>query len=219
MKKILFTLLLPVYGVIAYAQPGNASIDMRPFLFGKFIDGVVLMKSGVVEKLPLNYNTSNQSIFFIKDGQYMQVTAPETIDTVYIQQKRFVPADGSFYEVIATAPAAALYISYTGKSRPLTATTGHDGTSKQTNNQVSNTVSDVYANRNYKGSYQVDISKHFWLVRNNTLHKVDTKKQLLKLFPGSTKAAIENYIATNEINFTNELDMIKLFTFCNSQQG
>lgn len=217
-KAIFFLLFLQLFSCALYAQSEKAAIDLKPFLFGKFIDGMVLMKSGVMENLPLNYNTDNQSIFFIKDDQYMEVTGLETIDTVYIQQKRFVPVRNAFYEVIANAPSATLYISYTNKARPMVATTDHSGTTKQANNQVSNTVSDVYVSRNFKGNYTIEISKHFWLEKNNALHKIDNQKQLLKLYPSDEREAIENYITSNAINFNNEMDMIKLFRFCNSQR-
>ena len=216
-KQLLFVLLISTLPIANFAQSEKDPINLKPFLFGKFIEGVVLLKNGVIEKVPLNYNTDNQSVYFVKDGQYMQVTGLETIDTVYIQHKRFVPVKNAFYEVVAFAPAAALYMTYTNKPRPMVATTDHSGTTKQNSNAVSNTVSDVYVNRNFKGQYDVEVLKHFWMEKNGKMHRIDNKKQFVKLYSSGAKDTIENYIASHAVNFNNATDVVQLFYYCNSQ--
>lgn len=86
MRKAFFLLLLGslVLSDVTHAQSVNDSINAKPLLFESFLTGAVLMKSGQVEKAPLNYNTDDQSIVFIKNGKYMVIDDLDKIDTVHL---------------------------------------------------------------------------------------------------------------------------------------
>ena len=83
----------------------------KTFLYNQFKDGFVLMKSGVVEDAPLNYNTENQSIYFIKNEKQMMLTGLEEIDTIYLQNKKFVPVKSNFYEVVTVPVVLPLILT------------------------------------------------------------------------------------------------------------
>lgn len=139
------------------------------------------MKSGRMEKAPMDYNAKHQSINFVSAGQYYTLIGLEDIDTIYISPKRFVPVKNDIYEFVNVFDkSAALLVLYTTHTRPLIATTDHNGTNKQVNNQVSNAVSDVYVSRNYKGNSAIEIQRHFWIKIGQTLFKADTKSTIAK---------------------------------------
>lgn len=217
MKKTYLLVLLCIFSFSIYAQSVNDSVDKKLFLFEEFIEGAVRMKSGTVEHASLNYNTDNQNIVFIKDGQYMVIADLEAVDTIYLQQKKFVPLDKAIYQVVSEARPVALLVSYTHRIKPYVATTDKNGTSKQIANQISNTVSDVYVNRIFKGNYMVEILKHYWFAKNGKTYKANSKRRFLNSLPSSQRKAIENYITENSLNFTIESDLIRFVNFCNSE--
>lgn len=218
-KKIVFLSFIASFPFAIHGQ-GVQNIDSSKYkalLFERFIEGYVLLKSGAVEQVPLNYNTNDQNIYFISDGKYMVLSDLESVDTIFLQNKKFIPFKGTIYEVIADpVSSAAVYVSYTNKQRPLVATADHNGSSRQTSNQVSNTVSDVYANGLSKPK-AVEIQKHYWFEKNKKMYKADNEKQVTKIFPARS-AAIEKFIQENNINFIIDGDMLKLASFCNARK-
>jgi hypothetical protein len=174
------------------------------------------MKSGVVEQASLNYNTENQSIVFIKDGKYLTLTGLESVDTIYVDDKKFIPFREHIYEVATPAEEIPLLVTYSNKVKPIVATVDHTGGNKQVGSQVSNTLSDNYLNRSYRGNFQVEFVRHFILRKRYAFYKVNNERQLLKVFP-ENEGAISKYIDENNVNFSSLLDMISLVVFCNEQ--
>lgn len=190
------------------------SSEFKSLLFSNFVDGVVLMKSKKIEKAPLNYNATHQSINFISTGKYYTLTGLDDVDTIYIQPKKFIPVKNDVYEVINVFnKSTSLLASYTTHTRPLVATSDHNGTNKQVDNQVSNTVSDVYVSRNFKGNNTIELQKHFWIKIGETLYRADTKAQIRKAFPTKSKEEIDNYINSNNLNLMVNENMISLIEF------
>jgi hypothetical protein len=219
MRKAFFLLLLVnlVLSDVTHAQSVNDSINAKPLLFESFLTGAVLMKSGQVEKAPLNYNTDDQSIVFIKNGKYMVIDDLDKIDTVYLQHKKFVPVNNSMYQVVTDNGEVTLLVSYSNRIKPLVATTDHAGSSKKDISQVSNTVTDVYTNKLYRGNYLVEIKKTYWFKKNDKLYKVSPKKQFVNSFPSQARLAVEKYIADNKVNFAYEPDLVDLVDYCNEK--
>lgn len=213
-KYFLFWALL--FSGSGYSQSVKDSVQLRTLLFNHFIEGVVLMKSGAIEKAPLNYNTDNQGIVFIKDDQYMALTELETVDTIYIDDKKFVPVKQAIYEVVTPSEEIPLFVSYTNKIRPIVATADHNGGSKQAGSQVSNTVSDTYVNRTFRGNYSVEFIRHFLLKKKYSFYKISNEKQVIKVFP-ENEIAIQKFISENQTNFSSLSDIVNLVIFCNEQ--
>jgi hypothetical protein len=217
MKRIIFILLILMLPLLNFGQSIKDSLSFqKTLLYNQFINGSVLMKSGAIENASLNYNTENQAIVFIKDSRYMIMTGTELVDTIYIGDKKFVPAANIICEVVATGPIA-LYLSYHNHPRPVQATTDYNGTSRKESNQVSNTVTDVYATKLFRGNYNVEILKNYWLKMDDKFHKANTIKQFLKPFSSDKRSAIEKYVETDHIDFNKESDLIKLVGFCNEK--
>lgn len=216
MRKILCFVFSGFLVLPAVAQSAD-STRFKMLLFDRFSEGRVLMKSGRTEKALFNYNTDDQSLVFQHGDAYMTLVGLEEIDTIYLQQKKFIPLENKILEVLPQPGPALLYATYSGKTRPLVATTDHNGSAQRNANEVSNTITDVYARRNFKGQYEVEIQKQYWIRNGNTLARANTKNQLLKLFPRKSKTAVENYMASQRINLQNEADLIRLVRFCSQQ--
>lgn len=200
-----------------YAQSANdTSIRRQSMVFDQFIDGKVLLKSGALSEAPLNYLSTDQSILFKKEDVMYTLTDLNSIDTIYISGRKFVPFNNIVYEVVSNIGKVALLVSYKSRLKPLIATVDHTGSSKQSINVVSNTVSDVYLTRMYKGNYAVEIVKHYWLKNYTKVNKAYRLKDFLNTFKESSHQAISNFEKANHINYSLESDLIKLLNFCNS---
>ncbi len=216
MRRLFLVMILLAIGIGAMAQSQRDSAQLRSMLFNHFIEGAVLMKSGSVERAAMNYNTDDQSIVFVNNGKYLTLTGLEDVDTIYIDDKKFIPIKAVIYEIVTPSLEIPLLVSYSNKIRPVLATVDHNGGSRQQSAQVSNTLSDSYLSRTYKGNYSVEFIRHFVLRKRYTLYKAANEKQIAKAFP-QNEEAIEKYIAENQTNFSSLPDMIDLITFCNEQ--
>jgi hypothetical protein len=212
-KHILFFITIYLVPFVSTAQPMADTIQNQGYLFERFIEGQVLLKSGAVEPAALNYDANKQGIVFLKNGTHFELTGLETIDTVYVNQKKFVPVKAVFYEVTATTPIE-LYTTYTCKTVPVTETAEHSGGVRKSRREVSNTISDVYMNRPFRGDYAVEFRKHFWIRNYHEFYKVNSEKQVIKQFP-QKEAAIKAFVKTNHTDFDKPDDLLKLLQFCN----
>ncbi len=200
-----------------YAQSANdTSIRRQSMIFEQFIEGKVLLKSGALNEAPLNYLSTDQSILFKKGDLMYTLTDLNSVDTIYISGRKFVPFNNIVYEVVSNIGKVALLATYNRRLKPLIATVDHTGSSKQSINVVSNTVSDVYLTRMYKGNYAVEIVKHYWLKNYTKVNKAYRLKDFLNTFKESSQPSIINFEKANHINYSVESDMIKLLNFCNS---
>ena len=216
-NRIFTVTLFCLIPFLNYAQSANdTSIRRQSMVFDQFIDGKVLLKSGALSEAPLNYLSTDQSILFKKEDVMYTLTDLNSIDTIYISGRKFVPFNNIVYEVVSNIGKVALLVSYKSRLKPLIATVDHTGSSKQSINVVSNTVSDVYLTRMYKGNYAVEIVKHYWLKNYTKVNKAYRLKDFLNTFKESSHQAISNFERDNHINYSVESDMIKLLNFCNS---
>lgn len=192
------------------AQSTSDNINRQLLLFPEFAAGKVRMKNGTIENAPLNYNLDKQNIVFIQNNQYLLLEALETVDTIYLQGRTFVPVGTKVCELLASEGAYHLLATYTGKVVPLTATVDHGGTVQKANNEVSNTVTGVYVGRNYKSRTQVQAMPRYWLAYKGKLSEMDSKKQLLKALRPEVRSRVAQYLEQHNVNFTHPADMAAL---------
>ena len=217
LKTAIIIVLLFCIPLFNFAQTAtDTSIRRESMIFDQFIEGKVLLKSGAISEAPLNYLSSDQSILFKKEGLIYTLTELNSIDTIYISGRKFVPINNLVYEVVHDSGKVALLATYNRRLKPLIATVDHTGSSKQSINVVSNTVSDVYLTRLYKGNYTVEIVKHYWLKNYTKVSRANRLKDFLNTFKESSQSAIVNFEKTNHINYSVAADLIKFLNFCNS---
>lgn len=221
MKKITLLVCLAAL-LMAISGQGRAQVTyekkvLNTNLFNEFVNGTVLMKDGRVEASLLNYDTENQTIVFKQGEQVMILTGLESVDTVMLENRRFVHLEDKFYEVVPGQQPINLFVSYTNKKTPVISSPDHTGVSKQAVSTANNNVAGAYLSRPNQLNYTVSIFNHFWIKRENSLHKADNEKQLLKVIPSKYAPAVKNYIKENSVNFDSQADMSKLLTFCNTQ--
>lgn len=185
------------------------SLYKAGYLLPDFEEGTVLMKSGSMENARLNYNTNNQTISFMNGGQYMELTGLETVDTVFIGEKKFIPYHEKFYIVVNTITSMPLLALVYNKHIAQSATIEHNGLETRNSREVSNNATGVYSNRNYQSHYELTYQKKFFLQNGKVLLKASSQQDIINLYPDK-KEAIKTFVKENKTNFYKDTDVVAL---------
>ncbi|MQY79752.1 MAG: hypothetical protein GH151_11245 [Bacteroidetes bacterium] len=185
------------------------------YIFPTFTKGSVVMKDGNTKQAILNYNTVTQEMIFEQYGKRLALDKLETIDTVIIQDRKFIPVGEVFYEVALVA-SISLFIQHKSdlisEGKPI----GY-GTKKQT---TSSTIfSKLIAP---DGLYPLKLPDEFyvintsvnWIQKDESMVKFITKRQFLKIFK-EQENKLKQFIKENKINLKVSEDIIMLVNYCN----
>jgi len=198
-----------------HAQSNDIPKQLTQYLFAAFAEGSVLQKSGAVTKTQLNYNTLTQEMIFKQGDQYLALDRVWEIDTVFLNNKKFVPGNNIFYEVGTKTPVALL-IQHTSDIIPQGSETGF-GKSQTT--AVTNVTDLKRSGRAYALSlpdeYTFKSKTAYILKKEENFIQVINLKDVKKVFAGK-EALIDEYTKKNKINFKKDGDVIQLVEFCNN---
>ncbi len=78
----------------------DQTVKLVQYVFNEFSPGTVKVKSGETYNQVLNYNILTNEMIFDNDGKYLAIANPENVDTVYISERKFIPLNNKFYEVL-----------------------------------------------------------------------------------------------------------------------
>lgn len=208
---IIAGIVIPVTG---NAQPDTSNV-LSQYLFKDFSKGVVQFRNGTVTSALMNYNTLSGRMVFEKSGKLLDLINTETIDTVFLQNTRFIPHEDIFMEVVAES-SIPLYFQYKSELMSPGKAAGYGGTSQTTSSTSYSTVftdSKSY-NINLPEGYRVDKSTVNWVLVNGKMQKFLNEKQFLRIFKNK-ETELKTFIRENRINFKNRSDLLKLLYFCN----
>ena len=149
-------------------------------------------------------------MIFYQDGKYMAIQKPENVDTVYIDGRKFIPADNKFYELLANA-SAPLLLEYTYSVNEPGTSTGYGSTTTTT------AASSFKSIINTGGAYDLKLPDDFKVIpgysylifKEGKYQKANSAKQLYKIFPGK-KNLIDDLVKKNHTSFTKGEDMVML---------
>lgn len=214
MKKILLTALGLCLLSHLLAQPEINGKELYNYIFPDFTEGTVKQKSGEINKALLNYNSLTQEMVFEQSGQKMALDKLENIDTVYINNKTFVPVGEVFYEM-ATKTPVALFIQHISKIIPPGNETGFGAsqTSAITNMNDLKSSGGAYKLK-LPDEYKLKSETLYWLKKNDKYVNVKNIKDIESMFPQRADS-IRDFVKANKISFKNSEDVIKLIQFCN----
>lgn len=201
---------------VCFAQDLSNKKQLSHYVFPEFTEGMVLKKSGEKNKALLNYNSLTQEVIFDQTGRKMALDQVQTIDTVYIQNRKFIPAVKGFYEVATNTPVQ-LYIQHKCKVTPPGTDAGFGGTSQTSaSHSVNNLLSSgrAFALKLPDG-FIITPETEYWIKSDKELIKVTNVKQVQKAFPGKGNE-INDFARKNKINFSKQQDVVKLVEYCNS---
>jgi hypothetical protein len=227
MKSIncsLLTILLALFlGTLTFDLSGqdNRGNPLPHFLFPSFKEGRVIMKDGKNFSALLNYNMLEEKMVTELDGVYRYSKNPLLIDSIYLENRVFVPIENRFYEVLSGG-SVTFFIQNKCKSTPKATDIGYGvksgsiGASQhkrfEMNEVMFQSAQVVYID--LPPNIDIAPASVFWVMKNNKLEKFSNKKQFLKIFP-EHKSEIEKYIEKENIKISSREDVIRLGNYCN----
>ena len=72
----------------------------KEYLFDSFTDGKALLKNKRFNQTKFNYNCVYQELHFLNNGEDMTMDNNSNIDTIYIDNRKFIPHLNRFLEYI-----------------------------------------------------------------------------------------------------------------------
>ncbi|HPF04071.1 MAG TPA: hypothetical protein PLV06_04785 [Bacteroidales bacterium] len=217
-KKITSAFLLAAACCMPASLVGQATSkgEMPQYLFPSFTKCNVLMKTGTVNTAVMNYNTVTEKMVFVNNEKYYDMTNPEAADTIYLNDRKFVPVGKAFYEVVVNEPVA-LYIQHKGSLMSAGKTVGYGGTSQTASaTYISNIeLSGLQYNLTLPSDYIVNPAPVYWIRINATWHDFINEKQFLAIFPDKS-SEIKNFIRQNRIKIDRPGDLKRLVEHCSA---
>jgi hypothetical protein len=214
-SKFLVTIFFTGLSALLSGQ-SNKDGSMPQYLYGEFSKSEILMKNQQLHNQEINYNTLTGKMVFTRDGKYYDISNPEMIDTVYLNESKFVPVGKAFYEVLMSVPVA-LFVQYTGSLQPAGKPVGYGGTSQVASSDYLSSVnlSSGIWNLAIPADYLVKSSAVYWILKGTELVSFENEKQFIKLFPEKSEK-LKSYIKENKLKLDKQEHLIKLVKYCGS---
>jgi hypothetical protein len=173
------------------------------------------MKSGETKSALLNYNTVDEEMLFEQNGNYMVINKLDEIDTIYLQNRKFVPVGQVFYEVIVKGHVS-LYIQQRNRFTPVGTKTAYGITSQTVGPSSVSTVRGQGQSRNLEIPPNVTISPAivYWAKVDGVMNKFTTEKQFIKIFPGK-EDKIKGYLKNSRLELKSREGLLEAGKFCN----
>lgn len=198
------------------AAQSNSDGSNPQYLFPEFNNSTVLMKNGTSQNARMNYNIVTEKMVYEKDGKLYDLINPETIDTIYILNRKFIPRGKIFYEVILKGTPLTLFIQQKGTLLSAGTPAGYGGTSQvsATKSLSSVELSGGRYNLALPSDFIVNPSPVYWIRKENEMSSFLTEKQFLKIFPDKDKE-LKSFIKENRLKISNPDQLAKLVSYCN----
>lgn len=207
MKFLSIILLFEV--LFANAQTNDKPVKLIHYALDSFTTATIRLKSGKVYRQVINYNLVTKEMIFETNGRYLAIAEPDAVDTIYVEQRRFVPVGKAFYEWLSGS-VYPLFIEYACTIKEPGANTGFGNTSTTAAVAMKSLLKDggAYSLR-LPDDYEVVPKNFLYIRKDGKYHKVSNDQQLLKLFPGK-RAFIKDWIKENKTDFSSASDMKSL---------
>lgn len=220
MKSLSIQKLIVVLFIGILTSGINAQNTKTPalpqFLFPEFAKGIVKMKDGRKLAAVLNYNMVDEEMIFEQNKTYMILDRPEEIDTVYLQNRRFVFRNKVFCEVVASGKVS-LYIQHKSRYSDKGTPTAYGMSTKTSANYK---YSSVQAGNQVRflevpDNVAVEPAIVYWAKISGEMKKFTNQNQFIKLFPGSEEK-IKEFINANSIDLKSREGLMNLGNFVNT---
>ncbi len=212
-KEIFCIIAISFTAASADAQTDSAKNGSN-FLFPEFSKCVIKFKSGDSKTAVINYNVIDEELVFQQSDAYMVIDNPSIIDTIYVNDRKFVPVGSLFYEVALSNPIISLFIQYKSIVEDTGVPTAYGATTKTNNTRYSKQIYGPIASLNLSvpDNLKVTDKTIYWVGKDGSLEKFNTKRQFLKIFKAKEKE-LNQFIDSNSIDFKKPNDIIKVCNF------
>ena len=213
MKCVLFLFVFNLSFTTSYPQ--SSKVGLSHYLFPKFNQGVILMKSGIKNQALLNYNSLTEEMIFENNGKKLAIAKGELglVDTVFIEDRKFIVLNNTFFELVYHSKSD-LYVEHMCSLIPPGKPTGYGGTSETssvTSLSSFNSGGQLYELELPEG-YEIKPYFCYWLKKNGELNKFINMKQLMKLYDYE-KDLFKAYVKKYDVRYNNQESMVQLIKY------
>jgi hypothetical protein len=200
--------------IVVDAQ-GDRPDGLTNLVMPRFEQAVVKLKNGKSYSAVMNYEKTEQQMIILRNGQYFLFKDQQSVDTILIGDRTFVPAETGFLEVLVNAPVS-LYLQHKANLESEGSTVAYG--SKSTTAGITH-ITTIYGKEGaivlkIPENYKVIDASSLWISKAGVLTNVSNKKQFLKLFEDRS-GDLSLFIKENDTNFGNADDMTRLVMYCN----
>ena len=198
--------LMFLFSLSAESQE-DLKFNSELFVFPDFSIGVVRMKNNEKINLALNYNIVTGKMVFKQKNQIFDMVNYDKVDTVYIQQRKFVPFENVFYEVLDKGPVV-LFIQHRGRIKQPPKPAAYGGTSEVSSSKYINNLqmgAEVYR-RSSEAPLIVESDPEFWIRKDEKMYLVTNRNGLLKIF-SDRKTELREFLTRRKIDTRNPVHL------------
>lgn len=212
MKTMIAILICLLSGSVAInAQSGDQTSAL---LFENFTQGTVRFKNKPATQAMLNYDMLKQEMLFLDGSNQMILQELHTIDTIYVDGRKFVPQRNVFIEKLNIG-SQVVYIewkmnAFTKLKEEGMGIVSQGGGTEALN--VSRTQSgETGTTRNITYDYKYNNS--YYLLSGKKMQKFSTIQGFLKLYPKEHAKEIQEYVSEHKINIQNIENLVMLIEY------
>lgn len=189
--------------LIATTTHAQKRIEISHYLFPQFTAGNVLMKDGTLNPAMLNYNAITKEIVFQQNGQVLALADPalSLTDTVLISDRKLVPFDDEFAEVILNGDVKLLALLRCsvippGNPAPFGGTSQISSVDKISRLGGANIFYDLELPEDYK----IETNYIYRIDTGSGWKKINSMKQLRKFYKKKSDR-FDQYVSEQNITF------------------
>jgi hypothetical protein len=200
-KNILVTIIFLILPQLLCAQVDTVK-NPAQYVFPDFSVGIVRMTSGEKVVLNLNYNIVTEKMVFIQKSHIYDIINQSTIDTVYINNRRFVPVEKAFYEILVQGPAT-LFIEHKGAVTKPARPAAYGGTTELASTTYINNlkVGNQVFRMDNKRAVIIKQESIFWVRKDDQMLPVSSSAQMLRALTDK-RNEMKAYIRSVRVDFT-----------------
>lgn len=179
--------------------------EINHYILPEFVEGTILLKTGVDYEVMLNYNSLTEEMIFISEDQKLAIdnNTLALIDTVYLEDKKFIAHDKKFLELLLDSEND-LFVEYLCRIRYPGKPTGYGGTSQTAAvTSYSQIQSDgILYELHLPDEYETKPYVNYWVKKDGEMHLIANVRQLRRLF-SDKKNVYDEYGKEHKVQFDN----------------
>lgn len=193
----------------------------RIFLFDNFTESQIKFQNKSHTLVSLNYDAANKTLLFKQGDELMEVTNIASIDTVIVEDRRFIPAGKGLYEVVYLNNGTAFIdwllkdVNIGSKGALGAVTQGSVHNLQMSNFGLNGTEMYTPYKQQKLGStdiYRRKSDNTYYINKGNKLVKIKTLKQLTKAFPNH-KEEINAFAKENKTDMKDTHDALVIINY------
>ena len=212
MKNLSFFFLFSFYALVTTAQAYDPL-----FIFEQFSNAKIHFKNRSVTVATMNYDAVNDKMYFKNNGELMELSNQEMIDSISWAGKRSFITNGKSYLEKVNLDNGTCYIAWRIRNVNVGSAGAYGTTTQGKVESISVRSLGVFSATDaasHSGDvFQQKNANEYYLPIDGKLKKVTNLKHLYKLYP-EHKDAIKEYADKEKIKMNEPLSVLQVLNYC-----